>query len=274
EASSQGIDFSVDYSFIQKDFWTSARANFTYATSKYEVLEEADYASIGRPWSSAIGRNLSQWSGYIAERLFIDENDIANSPLHTFGEYMAGDIKYKDINNDGKITDADKVYFGYPTTPEITYGFGFSTGYKGFDLSMFFQGNARVSFYLDPSKIAPFVNETALIEKIATDHWSEDNKNLYAFWPRLAGGHIGNNLQNSTWWMQDGTFIRMKTVELGYTLPKKIVKSIGMESCRIYLTGNNLFTMSKFKLWDTEMGSNGLGYPIQRVYNIGLNINF
>ncbi|GAB6007426.1 SusC/RagA family TonB-linked outer membrane protein [Dysgonomonas reticulitermitis] len=275
EASSRGIDFSVDYkSFIGKDFWASARANFTYATSRYEVLEEANYASIGRPWSSAIGRNLSQWSGYIAERLFIDENDIANSPLQTFGEYMAGDIKYKDINNDGQITDADRVYFGYPTTPEITYGFGFSTGYKNFDLSMFFQGNARVSFYLDPGRIAPFVSETALLDKIATDHWSEDNKNLYAFWPRLAGGHIGNNLQTSTWWMQDGTFIRMKTMELGYSLPKKIIKSIGMESCRIYLSGNNLFTMSKFKLWDTEMGGNGLGYPIQRVYNIGLNINF
>jgi TonB-linked SusC/RagA family outer membrane protein len=275
EASSQGVDLSVDYSFIsRKDFWASARANFTYAVSEYKVLDESDYASYGRPWSSAVGRNFSQRNGYIAERLFIDEADVANSPLQEFGEYGPGDIKYKDINNDGKITDADRVYFGYPTTPEITYGFGFSTGYKGFDMSMFFQGNARVSFYLDPGKIAPFVNETALLDKIAKDHWSESNRNSYAFWPKLAEDrYINNNHQSSTWWMQNGTFFRVKTIEVGYSLPKKIAKVLGMEICRLYLTGNNLFTLSKFKLWDPEMGDNGLGYPIQKVYNIGLNIN-
>jgi len=293
EASSKGMDISVDYNFIsKKDFWATARGNFTYATNKYEVYEEPDYAGQGRPWSSRIGRNLSQNYGYIAERLFVDEADIANSPTQSFGLYQAGDIKYKDINGDGKITDADMVFFGFPTTPEITYGFGFSLGYKGFDLSMFFQGNARVSFNLQPRKISPFIDAltgddkywdglptdkilvTALIDKIAQDHWSEDNRNSYAFWPRLAGQQIDNNYQNSTWWMRDGSFFRVKTIEVGYSLPKKIASKMKMESCRLYFTGNNLLTFSKFKLWDPEMGGNGLGYPIQRVFNIGLNVNF
>jgi TonB-linked SusC/RagA family outer membrane protein len=293
EASSRGMDISIDYNFIsRRNFWTTARGNFTYATSRYETYEEPDWASQGRPWSSLIGRSLSQQAGYIAERLFIDENDIANSPVQSFGFYQAGDIKYKDINNDGKITDADRVYFGYPTTPEITFGFGFSAGYKNLDLSMFFQGNARVAFFLEPKKISPFIDAlsgddkywmglptdkilvTALMDKIAQDHWSEDNRNSYAFWPRLSNQQIDNNYQNSTWWMRDGSFMRLKTVELGYSLPKKAIQKLGIESCRFYLTGNNLFTISKFKLWDTEMGGNGLGYPIQRVYNVGLNISF
>ena len=129
--------------------WVTGRANFTYATSKYEKNEEPDYLGAGTPWRSQVGQKLSQRWGFIAERLFIDEADIANSPEQNFGgKLMAGDIKYKDIDKDGEITEADKVPIGYPTTPEITYGFGLSAGYKGWDLSAFFQGNARTSFGL------------------------------------------------------------------------------------------------------------------------------
>jgi TonB-linked SusC/RagA family outer membrane protein len=275
EASAKGTDISIDYNFVsKKDFWATARGNFTYAISKYEVYEEPDYAGQGQPWRSRIGRSLSFNYGYIAERLFVDEADIANSPVQGFGVYQAGDIKYKDINGDGKITDSDCVFYGYPTTPEITYGFGFSVGYKGLDFSMFFQGNARVSFYVDPREISPFLDTKALMDVIAQDHWSESNRNSYAFWPRLSDGSIENNYQTSTWWLRDGTFFRAKTIELGYTLPKKWTSKLRMEDARFYVTGNNLFTLSRFKLWDPEMGGNGLGYPIQRVFNVGVNINF
>ena len=103
---------------------------------------------------------------------------------------------------------------------------------------------------------------------------SEANRNIYAFWPRLANEVIANNTQNSTWWMQDGSFIRLKSLELGYTLPESWTRKVRLGNVRIYLSGTNLLTFSKFKLWDPEMSGNGLGYPIQRVYNIGLNVNF
>lgn len=283
-ASGKGIDLSVDYQHsINKDTWITGRANFTYATSKYERIEEPDYVGAGTPWRSQVGQNLSQRWGFIAERLFVDEADIANSPTQNFGNVvMAGDIKYKDIDGNGQITDADMVPIGYPTTPEITYGFGLSAGYKNWDLSVFFQGNARTTFWIDPSSISPFIDtdsesslsQNALLQAIADDHWSESNRNIYAFWPRLSNELNENNTQISTWWMQDGSFMRLKSLEIGYSLPKSWVKKMRLGTVRLYLSGTNLLTFSKFKLWDPEMGGNGLGYPIQRVYNVGLNVNF
>lgn len=293
EASSRGVDISLDYSFVNNSsFWLSGRANFTYATSRFEKYEEPDYSLQGTGYLSHIGQSVSQQRGYIAERLFIDEADIENSPRQNFGDYKPGDIKYKDINGDGQITELDQVYIGFPTVPEISYGFGISMGYKGFDLSAFFQGNANVSFWLNPSTIAPFIDpysssqkasmlipsdsrlSNGLLQKIADDHWSESNRNSYAFWPRLSDSEVKNNSQVSTWWMQNGSFLRLKSLELGYTIPQKAMNGIKIDDLRIYLSATNLFSLSKFKLWDPEMGDNGLGYPIQRVYNLGLTLNF
>lgn len=284
EASGHGVDISLDYSkSFTKDIWLQARANFTYADSKFEKVEEPNYALEGTPWRSKVGQNLSQRWGYIAERLFVDDEEVRNSPRQEFGsEVMAGDIKYKDINGDGKIDSQDQVPIGYPQTPKITYGFGVSTGYKNVDLSLFFQGNALSSFWIDPVAITPFVDtdnentlsQNALLAKIADSHWSEDNRDLYAFWPRLGDAVQSNNTQSSTWWMRDGSFMRLKSVEIGYSLPQNLIKKVGLSTLRIYLSGTNLLTFSKFKLWDPEMGANGLGYPIQRVYNVGVNLNF
>lgn len=293
EASSRGVDISVDYSFVNnKSFWISGRGNFTYATSRYEKYEEPDYAGQGAPYRTHIGQSISQHMGYIAERLFVDEADIANSPRQNFGEYKPGDIKYKDINGDGQITDLDQVFIGYPTIPKISYGFGVSMGYKGFDLSVFFQGNAQVSFWLNPNTIAPFIDphtagqksgmlipsnsrlSNGLLRRIADDHWSESNRNSYAFWPRLSDREVKNNSQPSTWWMQDGSFFRLKSLEIGYSIPSKALNKVRIDALRIYFSANNLFTSSPFKMWDPEMGDNGLGYPIQQVYNIGLTLNF
>ena len=215
--------------------------------------------------------------GYVAERLFVDEADVANSPVQSFDNQkaMAGDIKYKDINGDGQITETDMVPIGYPTSPEIIYGFGFSAGYKGFDLSCFFQGSARSSFWIDPENTAPFIgNQRTLLKAYADDHWSEENRNLYALWPRLSATKRTNNYQKSTWFMRDGSFLRLKSVEMGYTIPEKITKKAHISMLRFYLSGTNLLTFSKFKLWDVEMGGKGLGYPVQMVINAGVQLNF
>ena len=282
EASSKGFEFTIDYKDdLTSDLFVSARANFSYATSQYEVYEELDYVTAGLPWRSRIGLNLSQPWGYIAERLFIDEADIANSPVQTFGEYMPGDIKYKDINNDGVIDINDEVPIGYPTTPEIIYGFGVSSSYKNFDLSFFFQGSARSSFFIDAYRTSPFIDTSgsaignnALLTAWANDHWSENDRNLYAAWPRLSDQLIDNNNRNSTWWLRDGSFLRLKSLEIGYSMNEELIQKAKLESARLYISTTNLFTISKFKIWDVEMGGNGLGYPIQRGINLGLNMNF
>jgi TonB-linked SusC/RagA family outer membrane protein len=282
EASSKGFEMSLDYKDnITNDFFVAVRANFSFATSKYEVFEELDYVTAGLPWRSRIGLNLSQPFGYIAERLFIDEADIANSPIQTFGDYMAGDIKYKDINNDGIIDINDEVPIGYPTTPEIIYGFGTSASYRNFDFSFFFQGSARSSFFVDAYNTSPFIDTSgsaignnALLSAWANDHWSENDRNLYASWPRLSDQLIDNNNRNSTWWLRDGAFLRLKSIEFGYSFTDKLTEKLGFSAGRVYVSGTNLLTFSKFKLWDIEMGGNGLGYPIQQGANLGLNINF
>ncbi|MDN3665163.1 SusC/RagA family TonB-linked outer membrane protein [Algibacter miyuki] len=271
EASGQGTDISLEYNESWGNgMWLSLRGNFTYATSKFEVYEEPDY---DEAWRSRVGTSLGQQYGYIAERLFIDDAEVANAPTQSFGEYMAGDIKYLDVNGDGKITQADQVPIGYPTTPEIVYGFGFSFGYKSWDFSSFFQGLANESFWIDPSTTSPFQGETQILKAYADSHWSEDYRDEYALWPRLSPTTISNNTQNSTWFMRDGSFLRLKEVEIGYTLPEKYQKKIGTSNFRVYMSATNFFTLSKFKLWDVEMGGNGLGYPIQKILNIGLNVS-
>lgn len=282
EASSKGIDLSLDYHHnFQNGLWLSSMANFTYAKSKYEVYEDLDNTTT--PWLSKIGRPISQQWGYVAERLFVDDAEVANSPTQTFGEYMGGDIKYKDINGDDQITSLDMVPIGYPTEPEIVYGFGFSSGYKGFDFSCFFQGLAREAFWIDANSTAPFVDtdgnssiisKNALLKVYADNHWSENNRDVHSLWPRLSDRLVENNSVKSTWFMRDGSFIRLKSLEFGYSIPQKMFKRIGVKQFRIYFSGTNLLSISKFKLWDPEMAGNGLGYPIQKVYNLGLQISF
>jgi TonB-linked SusC/RagA family outer membrane protein len=287
EAESKGIDLQMDYkTSFGKSGWIQGRGNLTIAQSKYSKFEEPQYPEAYRYQA---GQSINRNFGFIAERLFVDDNEARNSPTQIFTPNSAylprgGDIKYRDLNNDGKIDEKDLTFIGYPTVPQIVYGYGISSGYKGFDLSAFFQGQAQVSFFIDPSRTSPFIQSpdgayasgnTQLLKAFADDHWSEDNQNLYAQYPRLGvtGNQIENNRQNSTWWMRDGSFLRLKSVEIGYTVPARISQKWKMSKCRIYFNGLNLYTWSPFKLWDPEIGGNGFAYPIQKVFNIGLNVN-
>ncbi len=283
EAQGRGIDASLDYKHnLSSTAWLIGRANFTYARSTYLYYEEAEYSRLNMDWLSKRGNAVKQQWGYVAERLFIDDADVANSPRQEFGEYMAGDIKYKDINGDNIINELDRVPIGYPTIPEINYGFGLSAGYKNLDVSIFFQGSARSSFWIDAATMSPFrqhssdgkILETGLAQFIADDHWTELSQNPNAAWPRLSNILIDNNNQRSTWFLRNNAFLRFKSAEIGYELPKKWIDRVNLSSCRFYLSGTNLLVFSKFKLWDVEMGGNGLGYPLQRVFNLGVNLSF
>lgn len=274
EASGKGVDMMLEYQKSWTDgLWLSGRANFTYATSRYDVFEEPAY---NEPWRSHVGLSLNQARGYIAERLFVDDAEAAASPPQYVGnyEYGGGDIKYLDVNRDGQITQADQVPLGHPTVPEIIYGFGFSAGFKGFDLSVFFQGAGRQSFWINPYSTAPFIGDSQILQAYADSYWSEENQNVYALWPRLSPEHNTNNTPTSTWFMRDGSFLRLKQAEIGYTVPERLTERIKMNNLRFYLSGTNLLLFSKFKMWDVEMAGNGLGYPNQRVFNLGVNFAF
>ncbi|WP_445757210.1 SusC/RagA family TonB-linked outer membrane protein [Polaribacter sp.] len=277
EVKTNGIDLSLDYNHaFNGDFYITARGNFTYSTNKILVNGEPEFQNKNL---SRIGYPVNQQWGYIAERLFVDQEDINNSPeqfngFSTSNSYLPGDIKYRDVNNDGVINELDQTPIGKPNVPEIVYGFGFSAVYKNFDFSVFMQGVARSSFFINPGEISPFVNERNALSIIADNHWSENNPNPNAFWPRLSTYQIENNEKPSTWWLRDGDFLRLKSIELGYTIPEKAGKLFSMAKTRLYFTGLNLLHFSKFDLWDPEMAGNGLGYPPQRVVNLGIQINF
>jgi TonB-linked SusC/RagA family outer membrane protein len=285
---SRGVDVELNYEkSFSGDLWIVARGTYTYSNSEVIEWEEPDYSAT--PWRSKVGYSTGQQWGYIAERLFVDDEEVRNSPTQ-FGTYGAGDVKYRDVNGDGRISTLDMVPIGHPTNaPEILYGFGPSVGYKGFDFSLFFQGNARKSFllsvygdgYANYDKIAPFldgnrddglVGQNAVIKAFADSYWSETHQNPYAIWPRLSSSRLENNAQPSTWYLHDASFVRLKNAEVGYTLPDHLLKKFHLQNLRVYVSGTNLAYWSRFKWWDPEMAGNGLGYPLQRVINVGVNI--
>lgn len=285
-ASSKSFETSLDYNAnIRKDWFLGVRGNFTFARNIYEAYEEPMY---DEPYRYRKGHSTAQKWGYIAERLFIDDEEVRSSPEQRFNgfETRAGDIKYRDVNGDKIIDQRDMVPIGYPDRPEIIYGLGITTKYRNFDLSAFFQGSARSSFWINVDQTSPFVTspfmvgstaiggETQLLKAYADNYWSEENRNLYALWPRLSPVVNSNSAQQNTWFMRDGSFLRMKQMEVGYSLPAHWNRRLHMQSFRLYVTGTNLFTISKFKLWDIEMAGKGLGYPIQKVFNIGLQVGF
>ncbi|MCH7400984.1 SusC/RagA family TonB-linked outer membrane protein [Belliella kenyensis] len=277
EVMSRGVDLTLSYNkSVGRHSWINFRGNFTYATSKILKFDEVNYPD-DVSYLSRVGHPVGQTFGYIAERYFVDDAEVANSPAQ-FGTYMGGDIKYYDTNGDGVISPLDMVPIGHPTTPEIIYGFGGTYGYRRWDISLFFQGSARSSFFINPQNISPFVinggAQNGLLSVIADSHWSEENRDLYAFWPRMSSYFVENNNQTSTWWMRNGAFLRLKNVEVGYNAPTQFAEKLKLRSLRVYGSGSNLAVWSNFKMWDPEMGGSGLGYPVQSVYNLGVLLDF
>lgn len=263
-----GVDLSVDYGKqINKDLTVQFKGTFTFARNK--VLEYDEAPGL-RPAMSQVGRRLNTYTGYIADGLFIDEADIANSPTSTLGNIAIapGDVKYVDQpdadgNYDGQITTDDRVEIGHPTVPEIVYGFGPTVQWKNWDFSFFFQGQANVSLMM--SGFSPFGQSynRNVLSWIADDYWSAENQNINAKYPRLTKYENSNNMQTSTYWLRNAAFLKLKNAEIGYRFKK----------ARVYVSGVNLLTFSPFKLWDPEMGGGkGLSYPTQRTYNIGIQI--
>ncbi len=273
----EGIDATLEFNKQLGDWFISARGTFTYNRNN---LIDNDMPSQVWPYQNTAGFAYLQQRGLIALGLFESEEDIARSPVQTFGgEVRPGDIKYKDINGDGVIDSYDKVAIGYSQIPEINYGFGVSASWKGIDVSVFFQGVGHITrllsgpvFYGQSENIW---TKGQIYAEVADNRWTLDNPDPNAMYPRMAVTKVANNQEASTYWQRDCSFIRLKNAEVGYTFPKKWFGKIGVSNVRVYLTGNNLLTFSKFKLWDPELESNnGAKYPQMRTGAVGLNVNF
>ena len=269
----KGMDGFLEFAHqVNKDLNVTFKGTFTYADNK--ILANGD--AIPRyEYQSRIGQNVNANYGYISEGLFIDNAEIAHSPSQIFlGSSNPGDIKYRDINLDGKIDNFDMVYIGNPTVPRMTYGFGSSISYKGFDISFLLQGATEVSFMISPKAFGE-VNRGNVFTFMNDSHWSTENQNLKASFPRLGVGPQNNNYVASTFWLRNGSYLRLKQAELGYTLPDRISKRVHAKNMRIYTNGLNLLTLSSFKWWDAESkNATGIYYPIQRVLNVGIDIKF
>ena len=265
-----GFDIALDYNKqITKDFFLSFKGTLTYAHNT--ILERDEPPFQLYPNLSSVGYSRGQHLVYVADGLFRDQADVDSHAEQTLGYIpQPGDIKYVDQpdangNCDGIINTNDRVYMGYPEDPEIVYGFGPSMKYKNWDFSFFFQGAARTSILM--SGFHPFgKNATRGVMKfIADDYWSESNPNPNAAYPRLTRDTNANNTVNSSYWLRNGAFLKLKNAEIGYTF----------KMFRAYLNGSNLLTFSPFKHWDPEMGGGcGMKYPTQRVFNIGIQFTF
>ncbi|MFF5380985.1 SusC/RagA family TonB-linked outer membrane protein [Pedobacter suwonensis] len=270
--------FDGSFTFKQKlnnvDF--TLRGNATY--SKNEIIERDEENTI-YSYKLQEGHRVDQARGLIDLGLFTDYNDIRNSPRQSFGEVMPGDIKYKDINGDGIIDDNDIVAIGATTRPNFTYGFGLSTSWKGLDINVHFQGVGKSTYFINGSSVYMFSlgqNWGNILSEIAdSNRWTLGvNEDPNADYPRLTYGPNANNYRASTFWLRDGSYLRLKTLDIGYSLPKTLVNKAHLNNVRFFLIGTNLLTFSKFKLWDPELGSStGKVYPLSKTLSLGVSVN-
>jgi TonB-linked SusC/RagA family outer membrane protein len=277
KVKNQGIETMLEvHHQTATGLFYSFRGNFSFATNK--ILANDDPEKLWA-YQSAIGKRIDQPFGLVALGFFKDQEDVDNSPVQNFQSIVRpGDIKYQDVNHDGQIDVYDEVAIGYPRMPEIMYGFGGTLAYKGFDVSAFFSGAARTSFFLEGETAYPFTEGEGSINVLKEYYdnryipGAEDNSN--AKYPAVINGKSPNNYRRSTLWMQDGSYIRLKSAEVGYTVDKNLTKRINIAEVRLFVNGQNLLTFDKIKILDPE-SNNGTGsYPISRAINCGIQVNF
>ena len=278
---SKGFDGNFQYKdHVGEINWT-VRGNITY--SKNTILER-DKENNVYAYQYGKGYRVNQQRGLIALGLFRDYDDIRNSPKQSWGTIQPGDIKYKDVNGDGIVDDGDRVAIGATDTPSLIYGLGASVSWRGFDLNLHFQGAGKYTFLINSGAVNAFRDGRwgNILQGITDNRWissdisgTKETENPNAPYPRLSYGYNLNNQQSSSFWMRNGRFLRLKNLDIGYTLPKPMVNTIHLESVRIYISGQNLITWSPFKLWDPELDSSKRGqiYPITRSFTAGIQIS-
>lgn len=274
ETSNRGIEAIVRYEDKVGDFGYSIEGNVTWAKSKILFIDEA---SDVKEWQRRTGRPFDQFLGYKAMGFFQSQEEINNWAIqdgNNNSRLKVGDIKYDDYDKNGVIDGRDKVFVGKSQIPEVIFGLNLAASYKQFDLAMSFQGATGFDQYMtwDPFNLES--NALAIFK----DSWSEDNPN--AKYPRLYAGTYQNNREDSSFWLYDGTYVRLRNIELAYTFSKHdFLKKVGIQGLRIFVSGNNILTFSKMKDFDPEAPSIKPGekqyyYPQMKTYNFGFNLEF
>lgn len=267
KVSNHGFEIVASYNDKAGDFKWGVTGNFTYAKNKVIYMDEATKTP---EWQRATGHSIDGYVLYKAIGIYQTQEQIDNSP-HIAGAHV-GDLIYQDTNDDKKITWDDAIRIDKSTTPRIMYGFTLNGSWKGFDLNMFFQGQADAQ-----QIVMPTMN---MAQEFFDGRWKVNSsaaENAGAVWPRAfikqTYGDNWNGVE-STWWLRNAAFLRFKSFEVGYTLPRCISATLGLEKIRFYVNGNNLFTIDKMKIFDPEMTGGIKGYPIQRTFAFGANIIF
>ena len=271
----RGIDLSLtSNAAFTNGLRVDGGITFTYARN--ELVQTFENAStFNNPETRRTGRPLDTQFGLRALGLFQTKEEIASSPTQ-FGALIPGDIKYDDVNGDGKIDNNDQVVIGDPAFPQVIFGITGGLRFKGFDMGMLWQGASQSSFQLTNEASNAFFNG-AKIFKEQLDYWTPENRD--AKYPVILPSPNTNSQQVSSFWQRDGSYIRLKNLELGYTLPQSILSRLKISSIRFYGAGQNMLTFSAEKFLDPEIGVSNASkraryYFQQKVFTFGLNANF
>jgi len=253
-------------------FLYSVRGNFTYA--KNEVIEN-DEPTPRFPYLTGKGLPLGIGKSFVSEGLFADQAEIDSWPTQSFSIPRPGDVKYKDINGDGVINAFDQVPVGHPRLPQMSFGFGGTIGYKNIDFSLYFTGAAQTSIFMTGLSMWPFYDGLGVNNvrrEYYENRWTPENKD--ALYPAIDIGNNPNNFLNSSVWMRNGNYLRLRNIEIGYNLPDNLINPLGLKSLRLFINGMNLYTWDHIKIIDPESDNGVGGYPLQRSYNFGLQVDF
>lgn len=258
----------------ESGFYYSVRANFTFARNK--IIED-DSPTPKYDYQNTRGNRVGQPLGLVALGFFQDQKEIDDSPKQTFMTTVrVGDIKYEDINKDGKVDSYDRVAIGYGRTPEIMFGFGGTVAYKGIDLTLNFTGATHTSTFLDTEGMYPFMLEYPnynVMREYYENRFIPGQDNRNSKYPAVINGNNPNNYQTNTLYMRNAEYIKLKNAEIGYNFSKNLVRPLQLEGLRIFVNGNNLLCFDHLKVVDPESNFGTGRYPTQRTINFGIQVN-
>lgn len=280
--NNKGVELNIGYNDRWGDWTFGVAANFAYNKNEILDLGGADYLDTGYNQRNAVGQSINAYYIYKTDGFFNSQEE-ADAFTAKYGNpfgaggFKAGDLKYVDTNGDGKLNEDDRVYTN-STEPVYTFGLNLTAGWKGFDLSLMFNGAAKVARLFDSHEVyGAFSGDAGHPASIWKDAWTETNKD--ASMPRIftdTNSPSSSRSAQSTFWLQNTNYLRLKNLQFGYTLPKSLLSNWGVENVRFYYSVENLFTIDNMKISiDPEATSQRLSsYPLLRTHAFGVNITF